>query len=153
MRRSDSQEGDAILKLVADLNNLMLVHVKLVSGIIVTRQQLHEGDEIGESVHSAFGVIKVDAGNPLRYYLLPLAPYKARNSFLASTVKRNALTGAKLFEPCMNLATNQLRRGSHRPLDSTSLLHGQNTAAAGMAGCCMLPSQRDFDLIGKRLHR
>ncbi len=48
MRRSGTQEGDAILKLVADLNNLMLVHVKLVSGIIVTRQQLHEGDGIGQ---------------------------------------------------------------------------------------------------------
>ncbi len=97
MRRSGTQKGDVILKLVTDLNNLMLVRVKLVNGIIVTRQQLHEGDGIGESVHSAFGVIKVDAGNPLRHYLLLLAPYQARNSFLASTVKRNALTGAKVF--------------------------------------------------------
>ena len=97
MRRRGTQEADAILKLVADLNNLMLVHVKLISGIIVARQQLHEGDGIGESVHSAFGVIKVDAGNPLRHYLLPLAAYKARNSFMASTVKRNALTGAKVL--------------------------------------------------------
>ena len=30
MRRSDSHEGDAIFELVADLNNLMLVHVKIV---------------------------------------------------------------------------------------------------------------------------
>jgi hypothetical protein len=77
----------------------MLVNVKLVSVIIETRKQLHEADGIGESVHSAFWVVKVpvDAGNPLRHYLLPLAPNKARNSFLASTVKRNALTGAKVF--------------------------------------------------------
>ncbi len=40
----------------------------------------------------------MDAGNPLRHYLLPLAPYKARNSFMASTVKRNALTGAKVLD-------------------------------------------------------
>ncbi len=83
MLRSDSQEGDAILKLVANLNNL-LVHVKLVCGFIVTRKQLHEGDGIGESIHSAFGVVKVDARNPLRNYLLPFAPYKARNSFRLS---------------------------------------------------------------------
>ena len=97
MRRSDTQEGDAILKLVADLNNLMLVHVKLVSGIVVTLQQLLEGDGFGQSVHSAFGGIKVDAGNPLRHYVLPLATHKAINSFLAPAVKRNALAWAKVF--------------------------------------------------------
>ncbi len=44
MRRSGTHEGDAVLELVADLNNLMLVHVKLVGGIVVTLQQLLEGD-------------------------------------------------------------------------------------------------------------
>ncbi len=68
MRRSGTQEGDAILKLVADLNNLMLVHVKLVCWIIVTRQQLHEGDGIGESVHSAFGDRKHALTMPWPYF-------------------------------------------------------------------------------------
>ncbi len=97
MRNSDSHEGDAIFELVADLNNLMLVHVKIVCGIIVTRKQLDEADGIGESAHSAFGVVKIDAGNPLRHYLFPLIPNKARNSFLASPVKQNALTGAEVL--------------------------------------------------------
>jgi hypothetical protein len=97
MLRSDRHEGDAIFESVADLNNLMLVHVKLVCGIIVTRKQLDEAGGICESVHSAFGVVKVDAWNPLRHYFLPLNPNKDRNSFLASTVKRNALTGVEVL--------------------------------------------------------
>ncbi len=44
---SESHEGDAILELVADLNNLMLIHVKIVSIIIVPRNQLDEADGIG----------------------------------------------------------------------------------------------------------
>jgi hypothetical protein len=97
MLRCDSYEGDAIFELVANLNNLMLIHVKIVCRIIVPRKQLDEADGIGESVHSAFGVEKVDAGNPLRHNLLPLAPYKASHSFLAPAVERNALAGAKVF--------------------------------------------------------
>jgi hypothetical protein len=97
MRRSGTHEGDAVLELVTDLNNLMLVHVKVVGGIVVPREQLLEGYGFGQSVHSAFGGIKVNAGNPLRHNLLPLAPDKASHSFLASTVKRNALAGTKVF--------------------------------------------------------
>ncbi len=97
MLRSDSHEGDATFELVANLNNLMLIHVKIVCRIIVQRKQLDEADGISESVHSALIVVKVDAGNPLRHYLFPLTPNKARNSFLASTVKRNALTWAEVL--------------------------------------------------------
>ncbi len=47
MLRSDSHEGDAIFELVADLDNLMLIHVKIVRRIIVPRNQLDEADGIG----------------------------------------------------------------------------------------------------------
>jgi hypothetical protein len=82
MLHSDSPEGDAIVELVADLNNLMLIHVKIVCRTTVQRKQLDEADGIGESVHSAraFGIVKVDAGNPLRHYLFPLTPNNARDS-------------------------------------------------------------------------
>ncbi len=74
MLHGDSHEGHTIFELVADLNNLMLIHVKIVCRIIVPRKQLDEADGIGESVHSAFGDVKVDAWNPFRHCLFPLTP-------------------------------------------------------------------------------
>ncbi len=47
MRRSDSHEGGAIFEFVADLDNLMLIRVKIVRRIIVPRNQLDEADGIG----------------------------------------------------------------------------------------------------------
>jgi hypothetical protein len=43
----DIYEGDAILELVAGLDNLMLIHVKIVHRIIVPHNQLDEVDGIG----------------------------------------------------------------------------------------------------------
>jgi hypothetical protein len=42
MRRSD--EGDAMLELVADLESPMLIHVKIIRRIIVLCKQLDEAD-------------------------------------------------------------------------------------------------------------
>ncbi len=49
MRRSASHEGDTILDLVANFDNLMLIQVKImiVRRIIVPRNQLDESDGIG----------------------------------------------------------------------------------------------------------
>ncbi len=70
-----------------------------------------------------------------------------RKSFLASTVKRNSLAGAEVLQVGVNLATDRMRGGSDRPLDSTPLLDGQNTAAVCMAGGSMFSGQRNFNLV------
>ncbi len=44
---NESHEGDAILELVADFDNLVLIHVKIVSRIVVLRNQLDEADASG----------------------------------------------------------------------------------------------------------
>jgi hypothetical protein len=82
-----------------------------------------------------------------------LIPNKACYSFLACTVKRNSLAWAEVLQVGVNLATNRKQGGSDSPLDSTSLLDGQNTAAAGMAGGILFSSQRDFNLVCVRLDR
>ncbi len=43
----ENNEGDAMLELVADLDNLMLINVKIVCRIIVPRNQLDEADGFG----------------------------------------------------------------------------------------------------------
>ncbi len=83
--------------------------------------------------------------------LLPLISDKARNSFLASTVKRNSLAGAEVLQVGVNLATDRMREGSDSPLDCTPLLDGQNTVAACMAGGSMFSGQRNFNVIRERL--
>jgi hypothetical protein len=138
MQRSESHEGDAILELVADLDNLMLINVKIVRSVIVPRNQLDhlcldETDGNGQSVHTAFCAVKVDSRNPYRHNLCPLIPNKAHKSFLASTVKR-LLAGAEVLQVGVNLANNSMQGESDRPLDGTLLLDGQNTVAARMAG-------------------
>ncbi len=47
MLRSDSHEGGAIFEMMADLDNLIFIHVKIVCRIIVQRNQLAEADGIG----------------------------------------------------------------------------------------------------------
>jgi hypothetical protein len=47
----------------------MLIHVKIVCRIIVPHNQLDEAHGIAWSVHSAFGVVNVNAGNPLLHNL------------------------------------------------------------------------------------
>ena len=46
MQRSESHESDTILESVAYLDNLMLIHVKIVRRIIVQRNQLDEADGV-----------------------------------------------------------------------------------------------------------
>ncbi len=95
MRCRENHEGDAIFELVADLNNLMLVHVLVVCWIIVTRKQLDEADGIGKSVHSAFGVVKVDAGNPLAIISFRSLRTRRATAFWLLLSNRTSLPGLK----------------------------------------------------------
>jgi hypothetical protein len=119
MPHSDSHEGDAIFELVADLDNLMLIHVKIASRIHVSAISLMT------QMESASRFIKpsnVDAGSPFRDNLFPLIQDKVGKRFLASTVKRNSLDGAEVLQVGVNLATDRMLGGSDCFLDSTSLL-------------------------------
>ncbi len=47
MRRSESHESDTMLELVANVDNLMRVHVKIISWIVVLLKELDETDGVG----------------------------------------------------------------------------------------------------------
>jgi hypothetical protein len=47
MWRRESHKGDAMLEVVAALDNLMLLHVKIMLSIVVLCKQFDETDEFG----------------------------------------------------------------------------------------------------------
>jgi hypothetical protein len=62
MWHRESHEGDAMLELVDDLDNCMLIHVKIICRIVVLRKQLQ--------------VEEADARNPFHHNLFLLNPNK-----------------------------------------------------------------------------
>ena len=53
---------------MTDTNDLMLVHVEAVVGVVVARKQLFEREGVGELIHAAFRPVQLNAGHSLLEY-------------------------------------------------------------------------------------
>jgi hypothetical protein len=119
MVHHESHEGDAILELVANRDNLMLDHVKVITWIVVPLKGLDEADRFSKTIHTAFSAVNAaNAWNSFLHYISPLGPIMPRDSNLDSDVKRNSLARAEVlqigvkFAVAVNLASNRVWCGN-----------------------------------------
>ena len=64
----ECSEPDTVTELMTDTNDLMLVHVEAVVGVVVARKQLFEREGVGELIHAAFRPVQLNAGHSLLEY-------------------------------------------------------------------------------------
>ena len=117
---------------MAETNNLMLVHVKTVAGIVVACKYFFETDGVGKLVHATLRPINLNAGERLLQNRRALTTGEACNGFTAALIIRDVLTRAEVFQIGVDLRTNSHRRNPNRALDCAALLDRQDAPAINM---------------------
>jgi hypothetical protein len=92
----------------ADFWILMIVHVKIIIGIVVSLKKLSKAEEFSKTVHTALCAVNANFHNSFWHNPFPLVLNKTHNSVLVSHVRRNSLAEAEILDVGQHFAANRL---------------------------------------------
>ena len=134
VRSREGREPYTVFELMTDTNNLMLVHVKAVIGIVVARDKFFETQGLCKLVHATLGTVKLNPRKSLFHNRRALTTGEASNGLTAALVKRDLPARAEVLQIRVDLRTYGHGRRPDSALDCAALLDRENTTAMDVTG-------------------